>query len=257
MRWDPSGYLEFHLPRGRAFHDLVARVEALHPRRVVDLGCGPGHLSTVLTRRWPEAVIEAFDSSVEMVQQARELGLNAMLLDATDWMPLPDTDVVVCNAVLQWVPDHDELLRRWMAALPPGAWFAMQVPGNFDAPSHVLVRELASEPRWRELVGELRVTPVGEAADYADLFAVTGAEVDAWESTYLHRLRGSNPVLEWIRATALRPVRQVLDDAQWEEFRAELAPRLEAAYPERPDGSTWFPFRRIFAVAHLPESPAS
>lgn len=89
MRWDPAGYLEFHQPRGRAFHDLVARVDAQLPRRVVDLGCGPGHLTTSLAQRWPGAVIEAFDSSVEMVQQARELGLNAMLLDADEWMPLP------------------------------------------------------------------------------------------------------------------------------------------------------------------------
>lgn len=254
MRWDPAGYLGFHLPRGRAFHDLVARVEAERPSRVVDLGCGPGHLTAVLARRWPDAVIEAFDSSVEMVQQARELGLNAMLLDATEWMPLPDTGVVVCNAVLQWVPDHAELIPRWMAALPAGAWFAMQVPGNFDAPSHKLVRELAAEPQWCELVRDLSEAPVAEPAGYAELLAATGAEVDAWETTYLHRLRGSSPVLEWISTTALRPVRAALDDAQWEAFRAELAPRLDAAYPERPDGSTWFPFRRIFAVGHLPEA---
>ncbi|MCW2631556.1 MAG: tam [Pseudonocardia sp.] len=253
MRWDPSGYLEFQQPRGRAFHDLVARVDAQLPRRVVDLGCGPGHLTTSLTQRWPAALIEAFDSSVEMVQQARELGLNAMLLDADEWMPLADTDVVVCNAVLQWVPGHVELIRRWMAALPPGAWFAMQVPGNFDAPSHLLVRELASQLHWRDLVPELHEAPVCDAAEYAELFAATGADVDAWETTYLHRLGGPNPVLEWIRSTALRPVRTALNDEQWAAFRAELAPTLEAAYPRRPDGTTWFPFRRIFAVAHLPE----
>lgn len=253
MRWDPAGYLEFHQPRGRAFYDLVARVDVANPRRVVDLGCGPGHLTTALARRWPEAVIEPFDSSVEMVQQARELGLSAMLLDAADWMPLPDTDVVVCNAVLQWVPDHAQLVRRWMKALPAGAWFAMQVPGNFDAPSHTLVRELVAEPPWRELVPVPREAPVGDPVDYAELLAETGADVDAWETTYLHRLRGANPVLEWIKGTALRPVRAALDDEQWEAFRAALGPRLEYAYPERPDGSTWFPFRRIFAVAHLPE----
>ena len=254
MRWDPAGYLEFHQPRGRAFHDLVARVDAQLPRRVVDLGCGPGHLTTSLAQRWPGAVIEAFDSSVEMVQQARELGLNAMLLDADEWMPLPDSDVVVCNAVLQWVPGHAELIRRWLAALPPGAWFAMQVPGNFDAPSHVLVRELASQPHWRQLMGGLRDAPVPEPVDYGELLAAAGAEVDVWETTYLHRLVGSNPVLEWIKATALRPVRAALDDAQWAAFRDELAPALEAAYPQRVDGSTWFPFRRIFAVARLPEA---
>ena len=58
-------------------------------------------------------------------------------------MPSADTDVVVTNAALQWVPGHRELLARWLAALKPGAWFALQVPGNFNAPSHTLMRGVA------------------------------------------------------------------------------------------------------------------
>ena len=92
---------------------------------------------------------------------------------------------------------------------------------------------------------------VAEPAEYAALLAATGAEVDVWETTYLHRLTGPDPVLEWISSTALRPVRDALDDEAYASFRAELAPRLRAAYPARPDGTTWFPFRRIFAVARV------
>jgi trans-aconitate 2-methyltransferase len=58
-------------------------------------------------------------------------------------------------------------------------------------------------------------------------------------------------VLGWIGSTALRPVRDALDDEAYASFRAELAPRLRAAYPARPDGTTWFPFRRIFAVTRV------
>ena len=58
-------------------------------------------------------------------------------------------------------------------------------------------------------------------------------------------------MLEWISSTALRPVRDALDDEAYASFRAELAPRLRTAYPARPDGTTWFPFRRIFAVARV------
>jgi trans-aconitate 2-methyltransferase len=126
----------------------------------------------------------------------------------------------------------------------------MQVPGNFGAPSHVTVRELAAEPRWNlTLRGD---ESVAMPAGYATLLADAGAEADVWETTYLHRLTGADPVLEWIGATALRPVRDALDAAAYAEFRAELAPRLRAAYPAGPDGTTWFPFRRIFAVARVP-----
>ena len=46
--WDPAAYLTFDDHRARPFHDLLARVTARSPRRVVDLGCGPGHLTALL-----------------------------------------------------------------------------------------------------------------------------------------------------------------------------------------------------------------
>jgi trans-aconitate 2-methyltransferase len=252
VTWDPRSYLAFGDHRSRPFHDLLARVGADRPRRVVDLGCGPGHLTSVLTERWPDAEIDALDSSPEMVADARARGVAARELDVRDWRPTGEDDVVVTNAVLQWVPGHRDLLAGWLAALPSGAWFALQVPGNFGSPSHVLVRELLAEPRWRGLVDVRDELAVAAPADYARTMAGCGAEVDAWETTYQHRLTGADPVLNWISGTALRPVRDALDDAGWAGFRADLAPRLRAAYPTEPDGSTWFGFRRIFAVARTP-----
>jgi trans-aconitate 2-methyltransferase len=254
--WDPGTYLKFDDHRSRPFVELVARVGAAAPRRVADVGCGPGTLTLELAKRWPAAVIDALDSSPEMVEAARSHGVAAELLDVRDWRPKPDTDVAVCNAVLQWVPGHESLLRRWVTELPPGAWLAMQVPGNFAAPSHACVRTLAASPPWRErLGGVLRgedavLTPDG----YATLLAGAGCAVDAWETTYLQRLTGADPVLEWITGTALRPVRSALSEPDWQRFRADLAPSLRAAYPTRPDGTTWFPFRRVFVVARTPVS---
>ncbi|SHF41580.1 trans-aconitate 2-methyltransferase [Streptoalloteichus hindustanus] len=252
--WDPDVYLTFADYRGRPFHDLVARVAAKDPRRVVDLGCGAGNLTRLLIERFPTAVVEAFDSSPEMVAKARAHGVDARVADVRDWTPEPDTDVVVTSAVLQWVPEHVELIRRWLAALPSGAWFAMQVPGNFRAPSHHALVELADAEHWRgELDGVHLLRPgcVLDPTGYAQVFAESGCEVDAWETTYAHQLAGEDPVLEWVSGTALRPVRARLGGGErWERFRAELAPRLRAAYPRQADGITWVPFRRVFAVAH-------
>lgn len=250
--WDPASYQEFDDHRARPFRDLLARVAANRPRRVVDLGCGPGTRTVKLAARWPDAVLEALDSSPEMVAEARAGGIDARLVDVRAWSPAGDTDVVVCNAVLQWVPEHIDLLPGWLAALPAGAWFAMQVPGNFAAPSHVLVRELAAERPWVQRVPPLREDPVLDPAGYAELMAAAGCRTDAWETTYLQRMEGDDPVLTWISATALRPVRAALPDAEWDRFRAELAPRLRQAYPRARDGSTWFPVRRVFAVAQRP-----
>ena len=245
--WDPAAYLTFDDHRARPYHDLLARITARTPRRVVDLGCGPGNLTVLLPARWPDAVVEALDSSAEMVEAARARGLDARRADVTGWTPEPDTGVVISNAVLQWVPQHRDLLPRWIAALPAGAELAFQVPGNFGAPSHTLIRELAAQRGVRPR-GE---GAVAEPAEYAALIAATGADVDVWETTYLQRLTGPDPVLAWIGSTALRPVRDALDDDAFADFRAELAPRLRAAYPAQPDGTTWFPFRRIFAVVRV------
>lgn len=250
--WDPTLYLDFDDHRSRPFHDLLSRIGAVSPRRVVDLGCGPGHLTALLATSWPGAQVAASDSSAEMVAAARSRGVDAEQADVVDWKPGPEDDVVITNAVLQWVPTHLDLLPGWIAAMPPAAWFALQVPGNFGAPSHVLVRELLDEPAWRGRVTVRGGDAVPEPGVYAELMSAAGADVDVWETTYLQRLTGEDPVLRWISATALRPARDALTPEAYAAFRAELAPRLRAAYPARADGTTWFPFRRLFAVARTP-----
>jgi trans-aconitate 2-methyltransferase len=206
-----------------------------------------------VAQRWPDAVVEAWDSSPEMVEAARARGIDARVGDVRDWTPLPDTDVVISNATLQWVPGHADMLTRWAHKLDSGAWIAVQVPGNFDAPSHRAVRELTRRERWSEPLADFpfREGQVADPAGYAELLTDAGCTVDAWETTYVHELAGENPVLEWITGTALRPVRSRLDDTQWQLFRSELIPLLDAAYPVRPDGRTFFPFRRIFVVAQV------
>lgn len=249
--WDPAKYLAFADHRSRPFYELVARIGTTAPRRVVDVGCGPGNLTTSLASRWPSATIEALDSSPEMVDAAKKRGLSAYAGDVATWEPSPDTDVVVTNAVLQWVPDHDAVLRRWVSSLPSGAWIALQVPGNFDQPSHALVRSLVRDS-WQAELGSVMLrdqdavfTPSGYASILDDCV------VDAWETTYTQVLAGDDPVLEWITGTALRPVKAALSPAGWDQFRADLAPLLRSAYPRRADGRTWFPFRRVFAVAQV------
>jgi trans-aconitate 2-methyltransferase len=251
--WDPTKYLAFADHRGRPFHDLVGRIGATAPRRVVDLGCGPGNLTETLAQRWPDATVDAIDSSPEMVAAARARGINAHVGDVTAWSPEPDTDVVVTNAVLQWVTGHEDLLRKWVGQLSGRAWLAMQVPGNFAAPSHVLIRQLAASTAWQRDLADVVLREddaVSQPQEYAELLAEAGCEVDAWETTYIQRLSGADPVLTWLTGTALRPVRAALSDDAWERFVAELTPMLRAAYPTRPDGTTWFEFRRVFVVAN-------
>jgi trans-aconitate 2-methyltransferase len=252
--WDPDVYLAFAGQRARPFYDLLSRVGAEQPRRVVDLGCGAGNLTLQLSRRWPEAVIEALDDSTEMVAAAKERGVNATVGDVRSWQPQRDTDVVMSNAVLHWVPEHAELLVRWAGQLAGGTWLAIQMPGNFETPSHAAVRAVARREPFANILRDVpfRVGAVVQPPTYyADLLIRAGCAVDAWETTYLHQLTGEHPVLDWITGTSLRPVRERLSDEDWQRFRRELIPLLADAYLPRPDGVTFFPFRRVFVVAQI------
>jgi trans-aconitate 2-methyltransferase len=253
--WDPSTYLRYGDERSRPFFELLARVGAEKPRAVVDLGCGPGTLTGTLAQRWPDARITGIDSSAEMISTAASGGggIAYAVGDVRDWTPASDVDVVVSNATLHWVPGHEELLARWAGLLPAGAWIAVQVPGNFDAPSHQSMRAVAAEPRWRDRLRDAETGPRGvpDPDAYARLLTGAGCAVDAWETTYVHLLpdEGEHPVLRWMEGTALRPVRAALDGgADWTAFRGELADRLAQAYPVH-DGLVYFPFRRVFFVA--------
>jgi trans-aconitate 2-methyltransferase len=252
MRWDPAQYGRFANERNRAFLDLTARIDATAPRHVVDVGCGPGHLTGLLAERWPQATVEGIDSSPEMIAAAAGVsGVTFSIGDAAEWRPTGDVDVVVSNAALQWVPRHQRLMGEWAAALPRDGWLAVQVPGNFASPSHVLMRSLAEEPRWAsDLAGALRHDDaVGTPQSYVSVLLDAGLVADVWETTYLHVLGGDDPVLEWMRGTGLRPLLGALSPQDADEFSAVYAARLRAAYPRGPHG-TVFPFRRIFAVGH-------
>ncbi|WP_435744425.1 trans-aconitate 2-methyltransferase [Nocardioides sp. SYSU DS0663] len=250
--WDPQRYLRYADERGRPFVELLSRVGATAPETVVDLGCGPGNLTALLADRWPGARVVGLDSSPEMVAAARERGDGVAydVADLRDWSPAAPVDVLVSNATLQWVPGHLDLLPRLAASVAPGGWLALQVPGNFEEPSHVIRRDLADEPPYAEHLGDVAVPAAHDAGTYLEALTRLGCRVDAWETTYLHVLTGPDPVFAWVSGTGARPTLQALPDDLRPAFEEELRSRLRAAYPDR-GGGVVLPFRRVFVVAQV------
>lgn len=253
MPWNPDQYLRYSNERSRPFFDLVARIGSDQPADVVDLGCGPGNLTATLSSRWPQALVLGLDSSAEMIAAAESehsrAGLSFACADLRAWAERgDDVDVLISNATLQWVPEHRALLPALVEKVRPGGWIAFQVPGNHRAPSHVLCREVAAEERFARFTADVDYRPTVDPADYfADLRAL-GLDVDAWETTYLHALRGRDAVFEWVSATGARPYIEAVPVELRDDFIAECKSRLAVAYPER-DGVVLLPFRRIFVVA--------
>jgi trans-aconitate 2-methyltransferase len=268
MTWDPNQYHRFADERGRPFHELVDRIDidSHVPKRVLDLGCGPGNLTATLCDRWPQAFVLGVDNDAAMLSSAAELVTKRLRFEFGDiatWRidskvePASEPfDVIVSNAAYQWVPGHLALLPELLNMLASGGWFALQVPGNLDDPHHQAIRALVREQPFAS-IATVKALPERThsshtALEYLDVLSPLCSQVDAWETSYVHILKGEDPVLEWIKGTALRPVLAALGSAELQsEFTRILAPRLRALFPSKPWG-TPFPFRRVFVVARRP-----
>jgi trans-aconitate 2-methyltransferase len=249
--WDPATYLQFDDERSRPFVDLLARVPATAPNRVVDLGCGPGSQTASLADRWPAAWITGLDSSPAMIERAASYARDRVTFtcgDLREWQPDEPVDVLVSNATLQWVPGHRSLLPRLVQTLTPSGWLAFQVPGNFEEPSHTLLRSLAKDSRFAAATAGVEAPAAFDAAAYLADLTRLGCRVDAWETTYLHVLTGPDPVFRWISGTGARPILQALSDDVRPVFEREYRALLREAYPPH-DYRTLLPFRRVFVVA--------
>lgn len=253
--WDPSQYLKFSDHRLRPALDLMARIAPEAPRRVYDLGCGPGTITRLLAERWPGAAVTGIDSSAAMLAKAR-IEAPAVAFEQADiarWSPPVPADLLFTNATLHWLDDHATLLPRLAAQLAPGGVLAIQMPDNRTSASHLLMDEAAATGPWHEALARIR--PVYSSMQSPDAYyrilAPVVRQFDIWETTYLHILEGDNPVVEWTKGTALRPYLDALVEPERSDFLAAYAVRIAAAYPAQPGGRTLLPFRRIFIVARV------
>ena len=250
--WSPQQYLKFADARLRPALDLLARVPEIAAGPVVDLGCGAGNVTRLLAERWPHADLLGVDSSEAMLERARTAVPRARWLRAgiADWSADAPPALIFSNAALHWLPDHGRLLPRLLQMLAPGGVLAVQMPRNFDAPSHTAIGETVRSGPWRQqLEPLLRPSPVAEPAAYFEMLQAHAAELDIWEQQYLQVLHGRDPVKEWTKGTWLKQFLDALAPADAGAFEADYATRVRTAYPPRADGRTLFPFRRLFVVA--------
>jgi trans-aconitate 2-methyltransferase len=249
--WNDAQYLKFGDERTRAARELLARVPVSAAERVVDLGCGPGNSTALLRERWPRAHVVGVDNSPEMLRRARADAPDIEWIegDAADWRPPAPVDVLFANAVLHWLPDHAALIPALLESVRPGGALAIQMPHNFEEPSHKLMRELPGP--WAERTKRVSaLTPAASPAFYYDLLANRSSHVDIWETRYEHVMTDGDAIVEWVKGTGLRPYLDILtDDAQRAAFLRAYKEGIEAAYPQRSDGKRLFSFPRIFIVA--------
>jgi trans-aconitate 2-methyltransferase len=250
--WDPGTYERFRDLRLRPARDLLVQVPELPEGAVVDLGCGAGAAGPALRARFPREQLIGLDASAAMLARAEACGVYDALLhaDIRMWRPQMPLALIFSNAALHWLGAHERLLPRLADDLVPGGVLAIQIPGNFHAPSHALLREVAARRFPGLFPAESHVAPVRPARDYVSMLAPLG-HVEGWETEYVQRLDPTpegHPVRAFTESTAMRPFLARLTQDEAEAFVEDYDAALAAAYPPEVDGSVLFPFRRIFFV---------
>ena len=207
MPWDPQLYLIFDRERTQPAIDLAAsRVQLAYPRRIIDLGCGPGNSTAVLRTHWPNAEVTGLDSDAAMIATARDSNASVTWLqqDASSWHADGEYDLVFSNALLQWLPDHAGVIGRWFASVAPGGALAVQIPSHLNSAVHRHILEVACDPRWHEHTGKAsHAINSAEPQFYYDLLCAFTPRVDLWITEYCHVMRGPEEIVKWMRGTGL------------------------------------------------------
>ena len=252
MTWSANQYTKFEDERTRPVRDLLAGIPNTDAKTAVDIGCGPGNSTELLQQRFPDATVTGLDSSPDMIAAARSRlpGLRFDTQDISHWRDPGPFDVILANAVLQWVPDHATLLPALIAKLSTGGSLAVQIPDNTDEPAHRLMRETASQGPWAEKLARSnpRFHRHGAGWYYAELRDKV-TRLDVWRTIYHHPLAGAGAVVEWFKGSGLRPFLDPLDAAERMEFLERYEAGIAAAYPAFHDGTVLLPFPRLFIVA--------
>ncbi|HGY1164997.1 TPA: trans-aconitate 2-methyltransferase [Citrobacter braakii] len=245
--WNPSLYLQYASERTRPAAELLSRVALENARTVVDLGCGPGNSTTLLHQRWPSARIIGVDSSPNMLNEARKALPDCHFVEAniSKFRPEQSFDLLYANASLQWVPDHYELFPQLVSLLNYNGVLAVQMPDNWQEPTHVLMREVAYEQGYPDR-GR---TPLPGVHAYYDILTEAGCDVDIWRTTYYHIMESHQSIIDWVSSTGLRPWLQELSESEQRNYLARYHELLQEQYPLQENGKILLAFPRLFIVA--------
>lgn len=251
--WNSNQYLKFEAERTQPAIDLVNRINISNPRNIIDIGCGPGNSTEVLQKRFPNSKIIGIDSSEEMISKAKSQynDIEFICCDVRDLFCREEKyDVVFSNACIQWIPNHNELLKNLMNLLNYNGVLAVQIPYNHNEPIHKIISEVTHSTKWADCFENPREQYVFDFSEYYyDLLVDISREFDIWQTTYFHKMKSHNDILEWYRGTGLRPYLELLDENQKADFENDILEKVKQYYSRQSNGDIIFKFPRLFFTA--------
>lgn len=251
--WSAAQYLKFKNERTQPAVDLTNRIDHARPKKIIDIGCGPGNSTIVLADRFKDAYILGVDNSENMIERAKAdfSGLDFMLCDVNGDLSCLDNDfdVVFSNACIQWIPNHEQLLGKLLGLLKKDGVLAVQIPFNYSEPIQRIIREVSTSEGWRDYFPNPRIFHTLTSREYFDILSGISSDFNIWETTYYHVMKSHHDIIEWYRGTGMRPYLSVLSDEKKIEFERDIYNRLNEYYPKQDNGNIIFRFPRLFFTA--------
>ena len=250
--WDSAQYLKFNKERTQPSIDLANRIPLLKPKKIIDIGCGPGNSTKVLFDKYPNANILGVDYSENMLDKASEnypmIKFSAFDASSDTWNLDNDYDIVFSNACIQWIPNHNELLRKMMNLLNDGGILAVQIPIQYNEPIYEIMKKVVSSQNQENRFSYSNPLNILNDSEYYDILSEISKDFEIWTTTYYHRMKNHRDIVEWYKSTALKPYLDRLDEAEQKVFLEDVYREVLTQYKTQANGEIILRFPRLFFI---------
>jgi trans-aconitate 2-methyltransferase len=252
--WNPELYLKFKEERTQPARDLAARVNVENPEKIMDVGCGPGNSTNVLSKLWPESEIIGIDNSASMIESARNNYPNIewRIEDITKMETEQKYDIIFSNATIQWIQNQEKLISKLVKMLEDEGALAVQVPLYHNMPLSQVIEKVSLNERWKKKTMNAHDAFTFHSSDYYyDILSVEVESINMWETFYFHIMHSHQNIVEMIKSTGMKTFLDMLDTKEEKiAFEKDVLKEITKVYPPQKDGKILFPFKRFFFIGY-------
>jgi trans-aconitate 2-methyltransferase len=248
MPWDPQIYNLFRNIRYQPFFDLMGLISNENLYNCVDIGCGTGEQTSLLSKRFENSFFLGIDSSEEMLSESKKFAtekLEFKLSSVEEFVKSePKWDLIFSNAALQWSNNHHELFTNLISKLNHNGQFAVQMPFQKENTLNKILLDMVSERKLVDLLGGFRLdSPVLELDDYTKMMFETGLkDLNIFLKVYPIIAKSEMELYNFISGSALIPYMERLDPTGQDLLKSEFIKRIKKQFGTFP---AIYSFKRI------------
>lgn len=264
LKWDPEDYRRHSLPQLRSALELIERMEIRGDEHLLDIGCGDGKITVLISSLLPEGRVLGIDASEEMIDFARRRyprerypNLSWEVVDASRLPYHEEFDLVFSNACLHWIADHRPVLSGIQRSLRPGGrvYLRMRGKGELGRLEMILMELIVSE-KWRGYYsrwsGGFGFHDPGEYRVWLQEAGLRPLRVEVVKRSVA--FRGREGLAGHIRTTWL-PFTLRIPEEEREEFIYQMVDRYLEECPPDAEGLVYVPSYRLDVEALKPGRP--